>query len=177
MKKISQCALLFCTITVLSFLQSSSAYSQSRHILRHYTNNNGLPAHGVKGMEIDRQTGFVWIGTQAGLVRFDGTNFIIVDAGKEISPSSRVLFISKNDNGTIYCEDDNLSIYRVKNNMVKLVARDTMLFIGGNDRELEITEYVAMGMSTKEIALKMRPGNTTISTYLRRAFEKLNVQT
>ena len=42
-------------------------------------------------------------------------------------------------------------------------------------RELELVEYVSIGMGTKEIAQKMNLDITTISTYRRRAFEKLGV--
>lgn len=45
-----------------------------------------------------------------------------------------------------------------------------------SDRELEVVEYIAIGMRTKEIAGKMNLDITTISTYRRRAFEKLDVQ-
>lgn len=45
-----------------------------------------------------------------------------------------------------------------------------------SDRELEVVEYLAIGMGTKEIAQKMNLDITTISTYRRRAFEKLDVQ-
>ena len=45
-----------------------------------------------------------------------------------------------------------------------------------SDRELEVVEYIAMGMGTKEIAQKMHLDITTISTYRRRAFEKLEVE-
>lgn len=45
-----------------------------------------------------------------------------------------------------------------------------------SDRELEVAEYMIMGMGTKEIARKMKVDTTTISTYRRRAFEKLDVQ-
>jgi two-component system, NarL family, invasion response regulator UvrY len=47
---------------------------------------------------------------------------------------------------------------------------------GLSDRELEVVEYIAIGMGTKEIAQKMDLDITTISTYRRRAFEKLDVQ-
>jgi DNA-binding NarL/FixJ family response regulator len=47
---------------------------------------------------------------------------------------------------------------------------------GLSDRELEVVEYVAIGMGTKEIAHKMSLDITTISTYRRRAFEKMDVQ-
>jgi two-component system, NarL family, invasion response regulator UvrY len=42
-----------------------------------------------------------------------------------------------------------------------------------SDRELEVVEYVATGMGAKEIAKRMHLDITTISTYRRRAFEKL----
>jgi DNA-binding NarL/FixJ family response regulator len=45
-----------------------------------------------------------------------------------------------------------------------------------SDRELEVTEYVAIGMGVKEISRKMNLDITTVSTYRRRAFEKLDVQ-
>lgn len=45
-----------------------------------------------------------------------------------------------------------------------------------SDRELEVIEYVAIGLGSKEIARKMDLDITTVSTYRRRAFEKLNVE-
>lgn len=44
-----------------------------------------------------------------------------------------------------------------------------------SDRELEVIEYMAIGMGAKEIAQKTNLDITTISTYRRRAFEKLEV--
>lgn len=45
-----------------------------------------------------------------------------------------------------------------------------------SNRELQIVEYMVLGMGTKEIAGKMNLDITTISTYRRRAFDKLDVQ-
>lgn len=45
-----------------------------------------------------------------------------------------------------------------------------------SDRELEVVEYVSAGMGTKEISYKMNLDITTISTYRKRAYEKLGVQ-
>jgi two-component system invasion response regulator UvrY len=45
-----------------------------------------------------------------------------------------------------------------------------------SDRELEVVEYLTHGITTREIAEKMKLDNTTVSTYRRRAFEKLDVQ-
>lgn len=45
-----------------------------------------------------------------------------------------------------------------------------------SDRELEVVEYVAAGIGSKAIAHQMNIDITTVSTYRRRAFEKLDVQ-
>ena len=47
---------------------------------------------------------------------------------------------------------------------------------GLSDRELEVVEYIVMGMGNKEVAEKMSLDVTTVSTYRRRASEKLGVQ-
>jgi DNA-binding NarL/FixJ family response regulator len=43
------------------------------------------------------------------------------------------------------------------------------------NRELEVVEYLATGLGSKEIANKMKLDITTVSTFRRRAFEKLGV--
>ena len=45
-----------------------------------------------------------------------------------------------------------------------------------SDRELEVVEYMVMGMGTKKIAHIMKLDTTTVSTYRRRAFTKLDAQ-
>jgi two-component system, NarL family, invasion response regulator UvrY len=45
-----------------------------------------------------------------------------------------------------------------------------------SDRELAVVEYITAGMGAKEIAHKLNLDITTISTYRKRALNKLNVQ-
>jgi two-component system invasion response regulator UvrY len=45
-----------------------------------------------------------------------------------------------------------------------------------SDRELEMVEYLVMGLGAKEIANKMNVVMATVSTYKNRAFEKFGVQ-
>lgn len=45
-----------------------------------------------------------------------------------------------------------------------------------SDRELEVAEYMITGKGAKEIANRMSLDITTVSTYRKRAFEKLEVQ-
>jgi two-component system, NarL family, invasion response regulator UvrY len=45
-----------------------------------------------------------------------------------------------------------------------------------SDREIQVAEYIIQGMGSKEISWKLSLDITTISTYRRRVFEKLDVQ-
>ena len=114
-----------CLFLLFNYIQP--AYGQDSYVIQHYTNENGLPANGIKGIELDKGTGFLWIGTQAGLVRFDGKRFTVFGSAKNPVAVSRVYFIAKNREGTIYCEDDNFSVYRVLQNKPEFVTIDTIL--------------------------------------------------
>jgi len=59
---------------VLIFL-SGSLYSQSLS-LQNYTADDGLPQNTVFSIVQD-SIGFIWMGTEAGVARFDGNNFKI----------------------------------------------------------------------------------------------------
>jgi signal transduction histidine kinase len=105
----------------------ANVFGQYNYIVHHYTNENGLPANGVKGIELDKQTGFLWIGTQAGIVRFDGRNFENFASQKNAAVTSRINVMARNQEGTIYCEDDNFSVYRIADNRPQFVMTDTLL--------------------------------------------------
>lgn len=104
-----------------------SAQTQDNYTLRHYTSENGLPSNGVKGIELDKKTGFLWIGTQAGLARFDGVNFRNFSSEKGATVS-RTNLIARNREGSIYVEDDNFSVYRIANNTPRFVMPDTVYY-------------------------------------------------
>lgn len=122
---------------VCILFETIPARCQDKYIISHYTNENGLSANGIKGIELDKTNGFLWIGTQAGLVRFDGRRFEIFDHSKSIRMSSRVNIICQNREGTIYCEDDQYQIFQIVRNRPVYLTVDTFLndSVGvGNDR-------------------------------------------
>jgi ligand-binding sensor domain-containing protein len=67
-----------CLIGFLSFLLFSSALAAPARSLRfeQLSIANGLPQESITTFLQDQQ-GFVWIGTQAGLARFDGYRFVV----------------------------------------------------------------------------------------------------
>lgn len=118
---------VFITCQILLLLLKNVAFGQDNYFIQHYTNENGLPANGVKGIELDKKSGFLWVGTQAGLVRFDGKYFKHFGSVKNTAIPSRIAFIAKNREGTIYCEEDNFSVYRIADNLAEWVATDSFL--------------------------------------------------
>jgi signal transduction histidine kinase len=113
---------------IFAFLcQLTAVCAQTKYSIQHYTNENGLPANNIKGVEFDYRTGFLWIGTQAGLVRFDGRNFESFSTKKNLT-ASRTALIAKNREGTIYIEDDNFSIYRIAGGSPEFVMTDTVYY-------------------------------------------------
>jgi signal transduction histidine kinase len=84
----------------------AAAQSSRTNHTQQYTTENGLPSNGIKGMQWDEKTNFLWIATEAGIVRFNGVDFSTYT--RENMPSiqsERMLFIARNNAGSIYFSD------------------------------------------------------------------------
>ncbi|MGI0489501.1 response regulator transcription factor [Pantanalinema rosaneae CENA516] len=64
------------------------------------------------------------------------------------------------------------AVVRTQNNALKKDTEITQLLTG---RELQVTQYVALGWSNKQIGHQLRISEWTVSTHLRRIFMKLGV--
>ncbi len=82
--------------------------------LQQYTTDNGLPSNGIKGLQWDEQTEFLWMATEAGIVRFNGVDF--KSYTKDDMPfitTERMLFMVKNNAGKIYTSDQSGNIFYI----------------------------------------------------------------
>jgi signal transduction histidine kinase len=94
----------------------AAQHSPTNHI-QQYTTDNGLPSNGIKGMQWDEKTNFLWIATEAGIVRFNGVDFSTYT--RENMPSiqsERMLFIARNNAGSIYFSDLPGNIFLIDRN-------------------------------------------------------------
>ncbi|MBL7756846.1 MAG: HAMP domain-containing histidine kinase [Chitinophagaceae bacterium] len=121
---------------ILLLFPLSFLFCQTSDNIRHYTNENGLPAIGVTGIQLDKSNGFLWIGTQGGLVRFDGRNFTNFGLVKGGAVASRITLMTQNRQGIIYCEDDNFSVFRIRNNKPEFVTTDTFFVAPAGIRDI-----------------------------------------
>ncbi|NQX38989.1 Signal transduction histidine kinase [Pedobacter steynii] len=87
---------------------SFSGYSQHPvpYSVKHYTDNNGLPQNSVKSVVKD-DLGFLWLATEAGLVRFDGSNFLLYEKDATHASTNRMYTIVKVlKTGKLYAETE-----------------------------------------------------------------------
>src|ERR1700722_6364744 len=84
-----------------------SLSGQSAYHIQRFTTDNGLPSNGIKGLQWDGLTGFLWIATEAGIARYNGADFLLFDRAN--SPelySERMLFLLKTRDGRIFSSDE-----------------------------------------------------------------------
>jgi signal transduction histidine kinase/ligand-binding sensor domain-containing protein len=105
---------LFILLSCFIFSTVAAAQTAADSHVQQYTTDNGLPSNGIKGLQWDEKTGFLWMATEAGIVRFNGVDF--KSYTKENMPSiasERMLFIARNNSGKIYTADQPGNIFYI----------------------------------------------------------------
>lgn len=133
---------------IFSVIQRDSEYRYPTSILIYSMNAEKIYARRLIQRGIK---GFV--SKQAGIAELEKAIRIFLDGGVYLSTSLQMALIGLADPESVQNPVDALS-----------------------DRELEVVEYLVMGLGAKEIAGKMNLDITTVSTYRRRAFEKLHAE-
>jgi signal transduction histidine kinase len=98
--------------------------AQSGYRIQRFTTDNGLPSNGIKGLQWDESTGFLWIATEAGVTRYNGADFLVFN--KSSLPamySERMLFLLKTPEGRIYSTDEAGDIFFVHESRLVYMGR------------------------------------------------------
>jgi signal transduction histidine kinase len=90
-------------------LLSQTDYFKGYHV-EHFTDENGLPQNSVNDLLFD-DNGFLWLGSQVGLVRFDGYSFKLYAPDDKPAMSSNFTSLAKGDSD-IYCQTIDRHLYR-----------------------------------------------------------------
>lgn len=128
-----------CLLLLLS-LAALAGDSTGYNIVQ-YGTEDGLPSNGIKGLQWDKKTGFLWIATEAGMVRYNGMSFKTYT--REDNPhitNERVLFLVRNNAGTIYTADNSGNIFSVRKNKLNFLTKKR---ISGNASSNIITLNVS----------------------------------
>ena len=130
-------AFIFC-FSVAVFAQGNNNF----HV-RQYGTEDGLPSNGIKGLQWDTATRFLWIATEAGIVRYNGMSFKSYTS--EDNPhitNERILFLIRNNAGKIYTADNMGNLFFVNKN--KLDFYKKQLIVGN-----PVSNIITLSVSDK----------------------------
>lgn len=120
-------------------LDPDRALSQSRHSV--WTQESGLPQNTVDAL-VQTRDGYLWLGTEEGLVRFDGVRFEVTD--RQNAPALRSSFVSclaEGPDGTLWIGTYGGGLARMRNGRVEAFHPQAL----GSDRIRELV-WTAEGM-------------------------------
>jgi signal transduction histidine kinase len=96
-------ACLVCALIIISQVAAGQAGDFDIH---HYTSENGLPQNSIKGIERD-SLGYLWLATEIGLARFDGSNFRLFNKNNTpVIKATRMSRMNKMADGEIYVQEE-----------------------------------------------------------------------
>jgi ligand-binding sensor domain-containing protein/signal transduction histidine kinase len=107
-----------------------AAASDSRFNIHTWTTDDGLPQGSVTAMTQDRN-GYLWLGTDRGLVRFDGIRFSTFDDNNTPGlNSSQIRFLFDDSQGNLWIGTKTAGIVLVKNGRVEPIPPNDKFHAG-----------------------------------------------
>jgi len=106
-------------ISIVLFFSATPALTQPGSVngysVQHFTDENGLPQNSINDLLFDKD-GYLWLASQVGLVRFNGSSFKLYYPDDEPVMEANIMYLGKNDQGTIYFQTDDHNLYRYQGN-------------------------------------------------------------
>jgi signal transduction histidine kinase len=112
----------FFILFFLAYWFTINAQEAGAYHIEVFNTDNGLPSNGIKGLQWDHETGFLWIATEAGIVRYNGLSFktFTADDGPQLT-NERIAFLLKNNAGRIFTSDVASHIFYVEKNRLRFM--------------------------------------------------------
>ncbi len=130
--------LLIFLVFVLS-IACCIAQQASRYHVQQFTTDNGLPSNGLKGLQWDASTGFLWVATEAGVSRYNGVEF--TNFTKKNTPGllhERMAYAVKNSHGAIFATDVGENVLRVQKNSIAGIKLPETTGLLGNRKKIYV---------------------------------------
>src|SRR5262245_51077969 len=93
------CATLFLLALPCAALNPKKALTQYSH--SHWTQQHGLPQDTVTALA-QTEDGYLWIGTDEGLARFDGYEFVVFNHERGDLPSNTITALATGKDGSLW---------------------------------------------------------------------------
>ncbi|MGN6510678.1 MAG: two-component regulator propeller domain-containing protein, partial [Chitinophaga sp.] len=105
---------------VLLLLSASCEFcfaQPARTNVQHFNSENGLPQNSIKGIKIDAN-GYIWLGTEGGLLRYDGSEFRLLNKKKDGTQiSARLAYLDVTVSGKTFFLKSADKYYKVSGNL------------------------------------------------------------
>lgn len=170
-------AFLFFLFVILLYFPVSALnleipLNQSMH--SSWTTKEGLPSDSINDI-IQDKTGYIWIGTFNGLIRFDGINFITFSKyEKHGFKSNSVTSLIEDAEGAIWIGTNGEGISKYKNN--KFVMFNNKFLKNKVIKSLSIDKKGALWIGTGN-GLFISDGNGNMSIPLKGKFNEQSIET
>jgi len=103
-QSIAVCA-VFIMIATCRGLALDPSQPASSYLRKNFTIEDGLPANEVHAI-LQTQNGFLWVGTEAGLARFDGQRFTPINIGRGVTHQIPVRSLLATPEGDLWVGTD-----------------------------------------------------------------------
>ena len=116
-------------------LLSHVLYAQGkRYDIVNYTTDNGLPQNGITAIQFDRK-GYCWLGTQMGLVRFDGRRFSLFGSDNiKGLRSDRIYSITRDTAGSIFVSTWGIvNVLKINDTLPEVASTPVLSPLSGHD--------------------------------------------
>jgi signal transduction histidine kinase/ligand-binding sensor domain-containing protein len=173
--------LLFVLTAALSAAEPSSKFKgpDPKKAITQYTHevwqsDHGLPQNSITAIQ-QTEDGFLWLGTQEGLVRFDGVQFTVFDKNNTPSiKSNHIVSLAVNRKGTLIIATHNEGLVAYKNGVFMRVTNVPQLD-GTQLRHVYIDRRGSIWVSTRDSGLVRIDSLSTIHYTTRNGLVSNNV--
>lgn len=111
----------WCLVLLLCLTGLSEATAQQGWSVEQFTAENGLPQNSVGSLAFD-SSGYLWITTEGGLVRYDGRSMRVFSTRTDtVLRDDRMRYLLMDRSGALFVNDAIGSLYRVRTGALQLV--------------------------------------------------------
>jgi signal transduction histidine kinase len=112
---------IFCSLSLSVTPALTQPALVNGYSIEHFTDENGLPQNSINAALFDDK-GFLWLGSQVGLIRYDGRSFQLYYPDDKPIMESNVTLLGKNSQGAIYFQTDDHNLYCYPGNNSHLLS-------------------------------------------------------
>jgi len=129
---------------IFIFISPHSLNAQPDYYIQHFNSDNGLPLNGLKSAAFDKNTHFLWIATDGGILRYDGMNMKIFTNNTIPSvESERSSFLTQNKYNDIYFGNEYGTLFKIEKNFfspLKTKIRPSNIHTNKQQMLLQVSE-------------------------------------